>query len=48
MIQIISILLGLIPPILLTVILFLINPILGVLSTVWFTGVAIYAVKKNK
>ena len=38
-------LLGLIPAIIFTIILFLINPILGVVGILWFTGWGIYAWK---
>ena len=40
-------LLGLIPAIIFTTILFLINPILGVLGFVWFIGWGIYAWRKE-
>lgn len=36
------ILLGFAPAIIITIILFLINPILGVLGVAWFVGVAVY------
>ena len=38
---------GLFITIIFTIVLFLINPILGVLGIVWFIGVGIYAWKKN-
>lgn len=38
-------LLGLLPAILVAIILFLINPFIGVLWTLWLVGVAIYAIK---
>ena len=38
---------GLIPAILLTVGLFFIHPILGILSLAWFTGLGIYTVKRT-
>ena len=40
--------LGLIPAIILGIILFLINPIIGVLWVLWLVGVAIFTLKKNK
>ena len=40
-------LLQLIAPILLTWLLFVINPILGIISAIWFTGVFIYGIKKK-
>ena len=40
--------LGLIPALLVVIVLFLINPILGVLGTIWFIGWAIYAIKFKK
>ena len=48
MFMLMKILIGLIAPVLFTALLFLFNPILGVLSTIWFIGVAIYAIKKVK
>ena len=39
--------LGFIPAIIVTIILFLINPILGVLGIIWFIGMGIYAWKKK-
>lgn len=43
----IMLLLGLIPAILFTIVMFLINPILGVLSVIGFIGLGIYAWRKN-
>ena len=40
--------LGLIPAIILGIILFLINPIIGILWVLWLVGVAIFTVKKKK
>lgn len=40
--------LGLIPAIILGIILFLINPIIGVLWVLWLVGVAIFTLKKKK
>ena len=34
-------------PILLTVLFFLIHPVLGVISTLYFIGICIYAIKKK-
>ena len=39
---------GLFPAIILGIILFLINPILGVLWVLWLVGVMIYTLKKKK
>ena len=39
--------LGLIPAIIFAIILFIINPIFGVLWTVWIVGVSIFAWKKK-
>lgn len=41
-------LLGLLPAIIFTIILFLINPIIGVLAFIWFVGVGINAWKRKK
>ena len=43
-----GVILGLIPAILFTIVLFLINPIFGLLGIVWFIGWGIYAWKRNK
>jgi hypothetical protein len=40
--------LGIIPAIIVVVILFLINPIIGVAGTLWFIGWGIYALKFKK
>ena len=40
--------LGLIPALIVAIILFLINPIFGVLWILWLIGVAIYTLKKKK
>jgi hypothetical protein len=40
--------LGLIPAIILAIILFLINPILGVIWVLWLVGVTIFTLKRNK
>jgi hypothetical protein len=41
-------LLGLIPAMIFTIILFLISPVLGVLWVLWLIGVAIYTIKFKK
>lgn len=41
-------LLGLVPAIIFTIILYLINPILGILALIWFVAVGINAWKRNK
>ena len=40
--------LGLLPALIFVIILFLINPIVGVLGILWFVGWAIYALKFKK
>jgi hypothetical protein len=40
--------LGLIPAIILAIILFLINPIFGVLWILWLVGVAVFTLRKKK
>ena len=40
--------LGLIPAIIFGIILFLINPMLGVLWILWLVGVTIFTLKRNK
>lgn len=40
--------LGLFPAIIFTIILFLINPILGVVGTLWFVGLGIYAWNRDE
>ena len=41
-------LLGLLPAIILTIVLFLINPILGILAFIWFVAVGVNAWKRHK
>ena len=41
-------LLGLLPAIIVAVILFLLNPILGVLWVIWIVGLSVYTWKKKK
>lgn len=48
MLKLIGAILGLIPAIIVVAILFLINPILGVVGILWFVGCAIYALKFKK
>lgn len=40
--------LGLIPALIVAIILFLINPIFGVLWILWLVGVTIFTLKRNK
>ena len=47
MFKLIRILIGLSLPILLTWLFFVINPILGIMSTIWFIGLTIYGIKKK-
>ena len=44
---ILKVLVGLILPIILGVVLFIINPLLGVLWTIWMVIVVIYALRKD-
>ena len=48
MLKLIGAILGLIPAIIVVAILFLINPILGVVGILWFVGWGIYALKFKK
>lgn len=43
-----GVILGLIPAIVLGIILFLINPILGVLWVLWLVGLTIFTLKRDK
>lgn len=44
----IRIIIGLLLPILFGILLFIINPIFGILWTIWIIGVAIFTLKRNK
>lgn len=48
MLKLIGAILGLIPAIIVVAILFLINPVIGVVGILWFAGCGIYALKCKK